>query len=137
MGGKDKTLFQKVLQKLTHQSDVTPQGLKKYDLVIIGGNLGGYLSRQFEAYDHGHHTTYVAFDKFQNIQQYLRPLYETQIVSDNNYTFSPKVTIANYCATSEGVPMTSVDPDKQVVTLDNGVSFEYDQLVLTMGTPWG
>ena len=69
----------------------------------------------------------------QNLQQYLRPMYETQEANENNYSYSPKVTIANYCATSEGVPVQAIDPNKNLVTLENGVSFEYEQLVLTYG----
>jgi hypothetical protein len=53
MGGKGKTTFQKVLQKVTHQSDASPIGLKKYGLVIVGGHMGGILTRHFEQYDHG------------------------------------------------------------------------------------
>ena len=60
-------------------------------------------------------------------------MYETQEANENNYSYSPKVTIANYCATSEGVPVQAIDPNKNLVTLENGVSFEYEQLVLTYG----
>ena len=53
MGGKNKSTFDKVLQKLTHQSDVSPAGLKKYDLIVVGAHIGGILTRQFEQFDHG------------------------------------------------------------------------------------
>lgn len=48
--------------------------------------------------------------------------------------FSAKLSIANYCATSEGVGISAIHPEKNSVTLENGSSIEYNQLVLTYGT---
>lgn len=53
MGGKNQSTFDKVLKKVTHQSDQSPPGLKKYQLVIVGGHMGGILTRHFEKFDHG------------------------------------------------------------------------------------
>jgi hypothetical protein len=53
MGGKNKSTFDKILQKVTHQSDVSPPGLKKYELVVVGAHIGGILTRHFEQFDHG------------------------------------------------------------------------------------
>ena len=53
MGVKNKSTFQKILQKVTHQSDASPAGLKKYDLLVVGANIGGILTRHFEQFDHG------------------------------------------------------------------------------------
>ena len=48
-----KTLFQKVLQKMTHSKDKTPSGLKKYPLVVLGANVGGTLTHNLTNATHG------------------------------------------------------------------------------------
>lgn len=53
MGGKNQSTFDKILKKVTHQSDQSPPGLKKYQLVIVGAHMGGILTRHFEKFDHG------------------------------------------------------------------------------------
>lgn len=53
MGGKDKSTFNKILMKVTHQSEKSQPGLKKYELIVIGGHIGGILTKHFERFDHG------------------------------------------------------------------------------------
>lgn len=48
--------------------------------------------------------------------------------------FSSKLSISNYCATSEGVGVAAIHPEKNSVTLENGNTIEYNQLVLSYGT---
>jgi hypothetical protein len=81
----------------------------------------------------GHHTTYVAFDSMKNIQHHLRPLYETQVCDDNNYTFSPKISAAPYVAGSDGVGISEIHPERNTIKLENGNQIEYGQLVLSYG----
>lgn len=133
MGGKNKSTFNKILQKVTHQSDVTPAGLKKYPLVIVGAHAGGHLTRLFEGFDHGHTQTFVVYDSMRNFQQQMRPFFEMQEIKEVDYVFSPKVTMAAYVASSDGVGLSKIDPAKNSITLENGQTVEYEQLVLSYG----
>lgn len=66
--GKNKTALEKVIQMMTHQSDVSPAGLKKYDLVVIGGHIGGNLAKAFEKGDHGSPVIIRPLHHFRGIQ---------------------------------------------------------------------
>lgn len=68
-----------------------------------------------------------------NMQHHLRPLYETQVCDDNNYTFSPKISAAPYVAGSDGVGISEIHPDRNTIKLENGTQIEYGQLVLSYG----
>lgn len=68
-----------------------------------------------------------------NLQQFLRPFYETQEVVDSQYFLSPKVSMANYVATSDGVSVKAIHPESNSIVLENGTEIEYDQLVLSLG----
>jgi hypothetical protein len=48
-----KSLFDKVIQKLTHSKDKTPSGLSKYPLIVLGSQVGGALTHQISNKTHG------------------------------------------------------------------------------------
>lgn len=57
-----KSFMDKLMQIISHQSPKAPVGLSKYDIVIVGSNIGGLLTKNIEKYDHGHHHVFVAHD---------------------------------------------------------------------------
>ena len=78
-----KSLFEKVLQKMTHSKDKSPSGLAKYPLVVLGSQAGGALTHQIANKTHGA-IPMLNISKLETAQAYmLRCLYEqTRIISD-------------------------------------------------------
>ena len=56
----------------------TRKDLEKYDVVIIGCNLGGVLSRQFDKVTHGKYKIMVVLDQNVNQMYQIRQIYEQQ-----------------------------------------------------------
>lgn len=69
-----KSFTDKLIQFISHQSPKAPVGKSKYDIVIIGSHLGGFLSRNIEKFDHGHHHVFVAHDQVSHHINIVRPL---------------------------------------------------------------
>lgn len=47
-------LLDKLIQKISHRLPQAPSGLDKYDIVVVGSNLGGLLTKNISKIDHGH-----------------------------------------------------------------------------------
>ena len=107
--------------------------LDKYEILIVGANLGGILSSHLDAVFHGHHTIYIAFDEYINQQYPLRTIYEQQRASRQDYSPNAKMAMNMYMAHSEQVGVKTFQPQKNKVILQNGREIEYDHLVCAMG----
>lgn len=55
---------------------VTRKDLDKYDLIVVGANLGGIFSRHFDHIVHGKFQTMVCLDTNINQQYVMRNIYE-------------------------------------------------------------
>lgn len=51
-----------MIQFISHKLPKAPANLQKYDVVIIGSNLGGFLTKNISKIDHAHHHVFVAHD---------------------------------------------------------------------------
>ena len=107
--------------------------LDKYEIVIVGGNLGGILSSHLDAIFHGHHSIMVCFDQYLNQQFPIRCIYEQQRASKQDYSPNAKMGINMYMAHSECIGVESFDPSHSKFTLRNGRTIGYDHLVVAMG----
>jgi hypothetical protein len=54
----------------------TKKDLPKYDLIVIGSNLGGILSKHYDHITKGHLKIMVVLDNFRNQIYTMRPFYE-------------------------------------------------------------
>ena len=54
----------------------TKKDLPKYDLVVVGSNLGGILSKHYDHVTKGHLKIMVVLDNFRNQLYTMRPFYE-------------------------------------------------------------
>ena len=54
----------------------TKKDLPKYDLIIVGSNLGGILSKHYDHVTKGKLTIMVCLDNFRNQIYTMRPFYE-------------------------------------------------------------
>jgi len=73
---------------LFKKSKPTPKDLEKYDVIILGCNLGGILSRQFEKVTKNHFKIMVVFDRNTNEQLPLRGIYEQGKAAKTEYVLN-------------------------------------------------
>lgn len=111
----------------------TPKDLDKYDVVIIGSNLGGILSRQFEQFTRNYYKVMVIYDRNANEMLPIRGIYEQGQASKNEYQLTAKLAIDNHTAHSDGVGVEKIIPNENAVVLRNSRRIEYDHLVIAMG----
>lgn len=111
----------------------TPKDAEKYDLVVVGGNLGGILTNHFDAEVHGHHSIFCAFDSSVNQQHPMRVIYEQQRCTKTDYLLNVKLGINKYAATSEGVACQEFLPNESAIVLKNGRKIKYENLVIATG----
>jgi len=80
-----KTLFEKVLQKMTHSKDKSPSGLSKYPLVVLGSQAGGALTHQISNKTHGG-VPMLSISKAEYGQSYMaRCLFEQTRLNTDKY----------------------------------------------------
>ena len=115
------------------RSKDTPKDLDKYDVVIIGSNLGGILSRQFEEFTRNYYKVMVIYDRNFNELLPIRGIYEQGQASKDEYQLNAKLAIDNHTAHSDGVGVDKILPDENAVVLRNSRRIEYDHLVIAMG----
>jgi hypothetical protein len=80
-----KTLFEKVLQKMTHSKDKTPSGLSKYPLVVLGSHMGGILTHSISNKTHGA-VPMLNINQMESSKAYhIRSLYEQKRVKNDDF----------------------------------------------------
>ncbi|CAK65264.1 unnamed protein product (macronuclear) [Paramecium tetraurelia] len=111
----------------------TKKDLDHYDVVIIGCNLGGVLSRQLDKVSHGKYKTMVVLD--QNINQItpIRQIYEQQKTAKTDFLLNAKLSLNMYTAHSDQVGSQTILPEENAIILRNGRRISYGQLVVAMG----
>lgn len=80
-----KTLFQKVLQKMTHSKDKSPSGLKKYPLVVLGSHMGGALTHSIAKKTHGAVPMINININEPSNCYHIRPVFEQKRISATEY----------------------------------------------------
>jgi len=98
----------------------TPKDLEKYDVIIIGCNLGGILSRQFEKATKQHYKVMVTFDRNTNEQLPIRNIYEQGKAAKTDYVLNAKLSLDTNTAHSDGVGVDKILPEEDAVVLRNG-----------------
>lgn len=82
-------MIDKLLSKLTKKAKIAPQDLKKYEVLIVGSNLGGMLTKNIEHFNKGKNNVFIATDSTDKRQHYpLRSLYETKLVEEKALDFT-------------------------------------------------
>lgn len=85
-----KTLFEKILQKMTHTKDPSPRGLSKYPLVVLGSNVGGALTHSITNKTHGG-VPLLNIGMLETGECYTnRALYEQRRVASDKYLIKGK-----------------------------------------------
>lgn len=111
----------------------TRMDAEKYDLVIVGANLGGILTNHFDAEVHGHHSIMSVFDSNINQQYPIRVIYEQQRCTKTDYLLNAKLGINKFAASSEGVACQEFLPQENAIVLKNGRKIKYEYLVVANG----
>jgi len=111
----------------------TPKDLEKYDVIIIGCNIGGILSRQFEKATKQHYKVMVTFDRSTNEQVPIRNIYEQGKAAKTDYVLNAKLSLDTNTAHSDGVGVDKILPEEDAVILRNGRRIGYDHLVVATG----
>ena len=74
----------------------TKKDLDHYDLLVVGANAGGILSRHFDQLAHGKYKIMAIFENQINQQYPCRVIYEQQRASKNDYLMNSKLAINMY-----------------------------------------
>lgn len=78
---------------MTHEIPKALPNLAKYDVVVIGANIGGLFTKHFSRLNHGKNSVFVAFDSSTFWKGLLRPLLEVNMLSVSKLTYSSEKTI--------------------------------------------
>lgn len=130
---KKNGLMDKILAKMIPKKIITPNNLSKYDLVIVGGNLGAALSRQYNQFTKGSKNILGCYDSPYFDIYALRTLYEQKRFGKAKINLSTKQSFCDSIATTEGIAVTSILPDQNKIVLANNREIEYNCLVLGTG----
>jgi hypothetical protein len=98
----------------------TKKDLDKYDVIVIGANLGGILSRHFDKAVKGKYSMMVCLDNSVNQIYSMRPVYEQGRVTKTEYLPNAKLAINTYTANSELIGVDKINPEENSITLRNG-----------------
>jgi NADH dehydrogenase FAD-containing subunit len=118
---------------LFKKSKPTPKDLEKYDVIILGCNIGGILSRQFEKVTKMHYKIMVVFDRNTNEQLPIRTIYEQGKAAKTEYILNAKLSLDAHTAHSDGIGAEKIIPEENAIILRNGRRIEYDHLVVATG----
>lgn len=108
------------LKSLTHELSYsfasanrkpTRKDLDRYDVVTIGANLGGMMSRHFDEATKGKYTMMVVFDQPINQVYPMRCIYEQQQCSKTDYLPNAKLAISMYNAHSDLIGVKQFLPE--------------------------
>lgn len=127
---KEKTLFDKFIQILTHQVDKSPMDLKKYDVVIFGGTVSCLMTKQIVKFTHGHKTV---FHSSTNKDMFMTPLripFEARRFEETFYGLTLSEAMELSVAKDPSNPIKKLLPNENAVELSNGRRIEYEALIL-------
>lgn len=131
--GKQKSLFDKLIQVLTHSVDKSPSNLSHYDVVLTGDNLSWLMTRNLTKVTHGHKMIY--FDPPQGIIQAtaLRIPYESRAVPEGKYTMLYSELLDSSMGMNPSVKIQTILPNESAVVFNNGQKITYNALLLASG----
>ena len=110
----------------------TRRDLERYEVVVVGGNLGAIFSRHLDDDSNGRYSTMVVYDQPINQSGPLRHIYEQQQCDKTEYLINAKLAINMYTA-SEVSFVEKFLPEENAIVLKNGRKISYNQLVIAMG----
>lgn len=110
----------------------TRKDLDKYDVIVVGGNLGSIFSRHLDDDAHGKYSMMIVLNETVNQLWPLRTVYEQQRCSKTDYMMNAKQGINMYTA-SEISTVEKFLPEEDAIVLKNGRKIHYGQLVIAMG----
>lgn len=130
---KKGSIADKAIKAIAHIKDVTPSDLSKYQILIIGENLGSSLTKNLSHFTHGHKTMFN-INKIPQISFHpFRIQYELQKLTDITGKMNTDMALCQSVGRSNYVPAVKIDKEKNMVTLENGREIEYETLVLANG----
>ena len=106
----------------------------QYDIIVVGGNLGGLLTRHIEAETHKHLKILSVFDRPINQCYPMRTIYEQQRATKSDYLMNAKIALDRNTASSDYAGVSKYLPNENAVILTNGRRVGYKQLVIASGT---
>jgi len=80
-----KSLFDKVIQKMTHSKDKSPSGLSKYPLIVLGSHVGGILTHSISNKTHGAVPMLSINEGLNSDAYHIRCLYEQKRSKKDDY----------------------------------------------------
>lgn len=111
----------------------TPKDLQEYDIVVVGGNLGGILSKHIEEASHKHFKILSVFDKAVNECSAMRSIYEQQRCQKQEYYMNAKLSLDRHTAFGDFTTVAKYLPNENAIVLANGRRVTYKQLVIATG----
>lgn len=127
---KEKTLFDKFIKVLTHQTDRSPPDLKSYDVVLFGGALSGIMTKNLVKFTHGHRTVFHSSLVKDAQMSELRIPFETKRIEDSIYSMGLSEITELSVAKDQNNPIKRVIPKDNAVELTNGRVIHYSSLIL-------
>lgn len=109
----------KLIQIISHKLPKAPANLEKYDVVIIGSHLGGFLTKNFSKIDHAHHHVFVAHDQVSHKLNIARPLQEYNMVTTKDMTSNTNEVFCN-SVQNENKRVKKVIPEENKIIFENG-----------------
>jgi sulfide:quinone oxidoreductase len=128
-------LYQQYSRSFAGMSKRKPvaKDLEKYDVIVVGANLGGIWGRHFDDATKGKYTLMDVFDSNTNEASPMRTVYEQSRVTKTEYLPNAKLAINMYTAHSDCIGVDKFLPEENQVVLRNGRKIGYEQLVIAMG----
>jgi sulfide:quinone oxidoreductase len=133
---QSKSLYQQYVRSfagLGNKRKPVAKDLEKYDVIVVGANLGGIWSRQFDEVAKGKYTMMAVFDSNTNEVLPMRGVYEQSRVSKTDYLPNAKLAINMYTAHSDCIGVDKFVPNENAIVLRNGRRISYDHMVVAMG----
>ena len=116
-----------------HKRKPTPSDLEKYDVVVVGANLGNVFASHLDAVVGEKNKIYITYDNPVTAYSAERSLYEQGYITKFNYSAPTRQVISKNNGQSDYVGVDKFNPDANEVVLRNGRTIKYENLVIAMG----
>ncbi|KRX02002.1 hypothetical protein PPERSA_07647 [Pseudocohnilembus persalinus] len=117
--------------KILRHFSTKAQKSSNYDIVIVGANFGGVLSRHLKKQLQNQFNIYVVNDSVYNQRENLNILYQQGALKSENYVAKSLSNLESKQEHSDGVGIQEYIPQKNKVILTNGKEITYKQLVIS------
>ena len=116
------------------QKKPTSRDLPEYDIVVVGGNLGAFLTRHIEEATHKHFKIFSVFDRSNNQCSPMRSIYEQGRCPKQEFYMNAKLSLERNTAFGDYNSVAKYLPNENAIILSNGRRVGYKQLVIATGT---